>query len=84
VNYQSFESFTAAAKSARAVHARHGGIYHQGRRFWSMKLQRWVGKRGKIVRYFLDPTGAWGEEAIVFTADGEYLCSAYEVGRRRP
>jgi hypothetical protein len=54
-----------------------------GRRFWSKRLARWLGKRGKEVRYFIDTTGPWGASAVVLKATGEFLDNVPEVGRRR-
>lgn len=77
----SFEAFTAACQRAPVVHCSGVGIVHAGRRFWSQRLARWVGKRGKPVRFFIDPTGPFGDSAIVFRATGEFLDNVPEVGR---
>lgn len=82
MNYLPFEAFVAASTKAPLQHFTSVGITYEGRRFWSKKLARWLGKRGKPVRFFIDPTGPWGDSAIVFRATGEFLDNAPEVGRR--
>ena len=79
--YLSFEAFTQASENSQLRHFTSVGIVHDGRRFWSKKLARWLGKRGKSIRYFLDPTGPLGECAIAFKATGEFLDNVPEVGR---
>jgi len=80
-NCLGFEGFTAAFERAPLLHFTSVGIIHEGRRFWSKKLARHVGKRGKMVRYFIDPTGPWGDSAIVFAAGGEFIDNVPEVGK---
>jgi hypothetical protein len=80
-NYLSFEAFTEAIRGAPLHHFSSAGIIHNGRRFWSKKLARWLGKRGKAIRYFIDPTGPWGESAIAFKETGEFIDNVPEVGR---
>lgn len=80
-NYLPFEGFTAAVQNAPLMHFTSVGIVHDGRRFWSKKLARWLGKRGKVIRYFIDPTGPCGDSAIAFRATGEWIDNVPEVGR---
>jgi len=80
-NYLEFESFTAAFERAPLLHFTSVVIIHDGRRFWSKKLARHLGKRGKMVRYFIDPTGPWGDSAIAFSDIGEFLDNVPEVGK---
>lgn len=76
----SFEAFTQATPNSPLKHFTGAGIIHNGRRFWSKRLARWLGKRGKPIRYFIDPTGPTGDSAIVFRATGEFLDNVPEVG----
>lgn len=80
-NYMSFDAFTQASQSSPLKHITSAGIIHDGRRFWSKTLARWVGKRGKPMRFFIDPTGPWGDSAIAFKETGEFLDNVPEVGR---
>jgi hypothetical protein len=80
-HYLSFETFTEASQSAPLQHFTSAGIIHFGRRFWSEKLARWLGKRGKPIRYFIDDTGPLSESAIAFRETGEFLDNVPEVGR---
>jgi len=81
-NYMSFEAFTQASQKSPLKHITSVGIIHDGRRFWSKKLARWVGKRGKPMSFFIDPTGPWGDSAIAFKETGEFLDNVPEVGRQ--
>ena len=81
-NYLSFAAFKAASARSPVVHATSVGIIHEGRRFWSRRLARFLGKRGKPVRYFIDPTGPWGECAIVISDTHGFVDTAPEVWRR--
>jgi hypothetical protein len=80
-NYMSFDAFTQASQNSPLKHITGAGIIHDGRRFWSKRLARWVGKRGKPMRFFIDPTGAWGDSAVAFKETGEFLDNVPEVGR---
>jgi hypothetical protein len=80
-NYKSFEAFQVAVETAPLKRFTSAGIIHERRRFWSKKLARWLGKRGKQIRYFLDNTGPRGEQAIAFKATGEWIDNVEEVGR---
>jgi hypothetical protein len=80
-NYLSFETFTEAIRGAPLQHFTSAGIIHKGRRFWSKKLARWLGKRGKAIRYFIDTTGPMGATAITFRQTGEFVDNVPEVGR---
>ena len=78
--YVSFEAFENAMNSAPLVHCTAAGITHEGRLFWDKRLARHCGKRGKQIRYFIDPTGPFGDAAVVFKEDGNFLTNANEVG----
>lgn len=80
-NYMSFEAFAQASQSAPLQHFTSAGIMHKGRRFWSKKLARWLGRRGKAIRYFIDITGPMGASAIAFRETGEFIDNVPEVGR---
>lgn len=81
MNYLSFERFTAAWKASAPKRVTGGGILREGRRFWSKKLARWVGRRGKRVRYFMEGTGSHGAEAMVFRESGRWIDNVPVVGR---
>ena len=81
--YLVFEAFSAALRSAPLQHFTSAGIIHQGRRFWSKKLARHLGRRGKPIRYFLDATGPCGESALAFRSTGKWIDNVSEVGRPR-
>ena len=49
--YKSFDAFTKTTRNAPLKHFTSVGIIHGGRRFWSKKLARWLGQRGKTVRF---------------------------------
>lgn len=80
-NYMSFEAFTKASQNSPLKHITSAGIIHDGRRFWSKKLARWLGKRGKPMRFFIDHVGTLGDYAIAFKDTGEFLDNVPEVGR---
>lgn len=82
-NFLPFDAFTAAHLSAPLMRVTSVGIIHQGRRFWSKKLARWLGKRGKPIRFFIDATGPWGNSAIAFKESGAFIDNVPEVGRSR-
>lgn len=81
-NYLSFDSFTAAFKRAPLLHFTSVGIIHENRRFWSKRLARHLGRRGKKIRYFLDTSGGMNQ-AVVFNEAGEFLDNVPEVGCRK-
>lgn len=76
-----FDAFTAAHHREPLMRFTSVGIIHQRRRVWSKKLARWLGKRGKPIRFFIDATGPWGDSAVAFKESGEFIDNVPEVGR---
>lgn len=70
-----FQAFTAARENASFVYVRPYGIWHKGAAYWDAKIPR---KKGTVVRIAEDTSGGI-LSLMVFTIDGEFLCSAYPL-----
>lgn len=80
-NYKTFEDFKESVKHARVALVRHGRIQITDgagfkRTFASPELAAFEGAQ---IRFFIDPTGVEGDEAICFDEHGEWIDNVPEV-----